>query len=248
MRGIFVLLAGSASSPALCLGGKQGTLMLRPPTNRLCNIAIHILHPEKILSTVIIFYCDSSTMWHFSTVTFRLCDNFLWWHFDNVTFFYFDIPTQSGRIVPPPWKVDSLSHCDILTNCNFVQSIAVTFCPLWILTFPVDTLSKLQLILTNDYLVNYPFNFFASTYRFRRPRSDRGCAEGCFFDYFSDPTIHLEATATFSNFPRDDFDHCDILSTLCETSPKASRWSLVTCDKTSAFCFRAKVDVLSQSR
>ncbi len=35
---------------------------------------------------------------------------------------------------------------------------------------------------------------------------------GVFFDYFSNPTAHLEATVTFSKFPDDDFDHCDILS------------------------------------
>ncbi len=45
-----------------------------------------------------------------------------------------------------------------------------------------------------------------------------------------------------------DFDHCDILSTPCETSQKASRWSPVTCDRTSTFRLRAKVDVLSQAR
>jgi hypothetical protein len=69
-----------------------------------------------------------------------------------------------------------------------------------------------------------------------------------FFYYFSDLTACLEATATFSSFPHGDFDHCDILSTPRETSRKASRWSPVTCDKTSTFRFRAKVDVLSQCR
>ncbi len=69
---------------------------------------------------------------------------------------------------------------------------------------------------------------------------------GCFFDYFSDPTTHLEATATC--FPRGDFDPCDILSTSREKSRKASRWSPVTCDKTFTFRFGAKVDILSQSR
>ncbi len=46
----------------------------------------------------------------------------------------------------------------------------------------------------------------------------------CLFDYFSDLTARLEATATFSSFLPGDFDHCDILSTPRETSRKASRW------------------------
>ncbi len=83
--------------------------------------------------SVTIFYCDTSTMWHFYTVTFWVCDNFLLWHFDHVTFFYCDIPSQSRRFVHPPQKVAVLS--------------------LLILILPVDTLSKLQLILTNDNLV-----------------------------------------------------------------------------------------------
>ncbi len=69
-----------------------------------------------------------------------------------------------------------------------------------------------------------------------------------FFNYFSNLTARLEAIATFSNFLRDDFNHCDILSNPRETSPKASRLSLVTYDKTSTFRFRAKVDILSQPR
>jgi hypothetical protein len=43
-----------------------------------------------------------------------------------------------------------LSHCDIPTHCNFGQPMAVTFCPLRISISPVDTLSKLLLILTDD--------------------------------------------------------------------------------------------------
>ena len=163
----------------------MGTLTLRPPTNRPRDIPTHTICPPNILSTVTIFYCDTSTMWHFSTVTFRLCDNFLlrhfdhvtfcycdiptlWqfstvtlrpcdifllWHSDSVTIFYCDIPSQSGRIVRPPQKVDVLSHCDILTHCNFGQPMAVTFCPLRISISPVDTLSKLPPILTDDDLV-----------------------------------------------------------------------------------------------
>jgi hypothetical protein len=159
--------------------------MLRPPTNRPRDIRTHTIRPPNILSTVTIFYCDTSTLWHFSTVTFRLCDNFLLWHFDHVTFcycdiptlwqfstvtlrpcdifllwhsdsvtiFYCDIPSQSGRIVPPPQKVDVLSHCDIPTHCNFGQPMAVTFCSLQTSISPVDTLSKLQPILTDDDLV-----------------------------------------------------------------------------------------------
>jgi hypothetical protein len=68
------------------------------------------------------------------------------------------------------------------------------------------------------------------------------------FYYFFNPTTQLEVTATFNNFVHDDFDHCDILSNPRKTSQNASRFSLVTCDKTSTFHFRAKVDVLSQSR
>jgi hypothetical protein len=33
--------------------------------------------------------------------------------------------------------VDNLSHCDISTHCNFGQTMAVTFCPLRIVIFPV---------------------------------------------------------------------------------------------------------------
>jgi hypothetical protein len=98
-------------------------------------------------------YCYILTLWQFSTVTLRPCDIFLLWHSDSVTIFYCNIPSQSGRIVRPPQKVDVLSHCDILTHCNFGQPMAVTFCPLWISIFPVDTLSKLQPILTDDDLV-----------------------------------------------------------------------------------------------
>ncbi len=130
-----------------------GALTLRPPTKRPRNIPTHTICPPNILSTVIIFYCDTLTMWQFSSVTFWLCDNFLLWHFDHVTFFYCDIPSQSGRIVRLPQKVDILSHCDNTTHCNFSQPMAMTFCPLRILIFPIDTLPKLQLILTNDDLV-----------------------------------------------------------------------------------------------
>jgi hypothetical protein len=71
----------------------SGTLTLRPPTNRPRDISTHTIRPPNILSTVTIFYCDTSTMWHFSTLTFRLCDNFLLRHFDHVIICYCDIPT-----------------------------------------------------------------------------------------------------------------------------------------------------------
>ncbi len=129
------------------------TVTLQP-----CNIFL-LWHSDSVT----IFYCDTSTMWHYSTVTFGLwqfhtvtlwpCDIFLLRHSDSVTIFYCDISTQSGWIVHPPQKVNGLSHCDISTYCNFGQPMAVTFCPLRILIFPVDSLSKLQLILTNDNLV-----------------------------------------------------------------------------------------------
>ncbi len=60
-------------------------------------------------NSVTIFYCDTSTMWHFSTY----CD------IPTLKIFYCDIPSQSARIVHPPQKVDGLSHCDIPTLCNF---------------------------------------------------------------------------------------------------------------------------------
>jgi hypothetical protein len=43
-----------------------------------------------------------------------------------------------------------------------------------------------------------------------------------FFYYFSDPTARLEATATFSNFLLDDFDHCDSLSTSMKQAGRLS--------------------------
>jgi hypothetical protein len=117
----------------------------------------HFVHCDNFLlwhfGYVTFFYCDIPTLWQFSTVTLWPCDIFLLWHSDSVTIFYCDIPSQSERIVRPPQKVDGLSHCDIPTHCNFGQPMAGTFCPLWIFIFPVNTLSKLQLILTNDDLV-----------------------------------------------------------------------------------------------
>ncbi len=103
-----------------------GTLTLRPPTNRPRDIPTHTICPPNILSTVTIFYCDTSTMWHFSTVTFRLCDNFLLRHFDHVTFCYCDIPTlwQFSTVTLRPcdifllWHSDSVTifYCDILSQ------------------------------------------------------------------------------------------------------------------------------------
>ena len=117
----------------------------------------HFVHCDNFLlrhfDHVTFCYCDIPTLWQFSTVTLRPCDILLLWHSDSVTIFYCDIPSQSGRIVRPPQKVDVLSHCDILTHCNFGQPMAVTFCPLRISISPVDTLSKLPPILTDGNLV-----------------------------------------------------------------------------------------------
>jgi hypothetical protein len=43
----------------------NGTLTLRPPTNRPRDIPTHNIRPPNILSTVTIFYCDTSTLRHF---------------------------------------------------------------------------------------------------------------------------------------------------------------------------------------
>jgi hypothetical protein len=105
----------------------QGALMLRPPPNRPRDIPTHTIHLiclQNILSTVTIFYSDTSTMWHFSTVTFWLCDNFLLWHFDPKWMDYLSTP-----------KMAVLSQCDILTHCNFGQPMAVTFFPFRIFIF-----------------------------------------------------------------------------------------------------------------
>jgi hypothetical protein len=198
-------------------------------------------------------------MWHFSTVTFRLCDNFLLWHFDHVRFFHCDIPTlwqfstETLRL-----KVDGLSiHPKKWTVCH-----TVTFWPTVILAnpwlwhfvhfgfwfLPSITCRSCSWFWQMMILWHYPFNFLPAHTDLRGLDLAGGMQRGCFFNYFSDPTACLEATATLSNFLHGDFDHCDILSTLRETSRKASRWSPVTCDKTTTFCFRAKVDVLSQPR
>jgi hypothetical protein len=132
----------------------DGALTLRPPTNRPRDILTHTIRPPNILSTVTIFYwntwpcdifllwhsdfvtifyCNPSTMWHFSTVTFQLCDNFLLWHFDHVTFFYCDIPTLwQFSTVTFCLKVDRLSvHPKKWTFCH-----TVTFQPTVILANP----------------------------------------------------------------------------------------------------------------
>jgi hypothetical protein len=41
---------------------KEGAVTLLPPTNRKRDIPTHTIHPQNILSTVTIFYCDTSTM------------------------------------------------------------------------------------------------------------------------------------------------------------------------------------------
>ncbi len=105
------------------------------------------VHP--IFCPLTIFYCDTSTMWHFSTVIFRLCDiptlwrfstatlrpcdNFLLWHFDHVTFFYCDIPTLwQFSTVTFHLKVDGLSvHTKKWMVCH-----TVTFQPTVILANP----------------------------------------------------------------------------------------------------------------
>jgi hypothetical protein len=172
-------------------------------------------------------------MWHFSSVTFQL------WKFSTVTFC---LKVDGLSIHPKKWTVChtvTFWPYVILANpwlCHFVH-----FGFWFFLSIPCRSCSWFWQM---TFLWHYPFNFFASTHRFRRPRSDRWC----FTDYFSNPTARLEATVTLSSFPHGGFNHCDILSTPHETSRKASRWTPVTCDKTSTFHFRAKVDVLSQSR
>jgi hypothetical protein len=170
-------------------------------------------------------------MWHFSTVTLRLCDNFLLWHFDHVTFFYCDIPTLwQFSTVTFCLKVDGLSlHPKKWTVCH-----TVTFRPTAILANPwlwhfvhfgfwfFLSIPCPSWFWQMEISWHCPFNFFASTHQFRRPRSDR-YAKGVSFQLFFDPTAHLEATATLSSFPCGDFDHCDILSIPRETSRKASR-------------------------
>ncbi len=198
----------------------NGALMLRPPRNQPHDIPTHTIRPPNILSTVTIFYCNTSTMWHFSTVTFWLCDNFLLRHFDHVTFFYCDIPSQSGQIFRPPQKVDHLSHCDIPTHCHFGQPMAVTFCRF----LPTILCPRCRRFWQMMISWHYPFNFWTSTHRFGSPRSGRGYAKGVFFRSFFRSDTRLEVTVTFSSFPRGDFDHCDILSIPHETSQKASRW------------------------
>ncbi len=150
------------STHSLGYVGSGGALTLHPPTNRPRDIPTHTICPPNIFcplwqfstatlrpsdifllwqsDSVTIFYCD---MWHFSTVTFRL------WQFSTVTF-HLKVDRFGIR---PPQKVNILSHCDIPTHFNFGQLMAVTFCPLWMSISPVNTLSKLLPILTDDDLV-----------------------------------------------------------------------------------------------
>ncbi len=139
--------------PTYCPLWQFSTATLRP-----CDIFL-LWHSDsdnfllRHFNHVTFFYGDIPTLWQFSTVTLWPCDIYLHWHSDSVTIFYCHILSQSGRIVHPPQKVDILSHCDIQTHCNFGQPMAVTFCPLRISISPIDTLSKLPPILTDDDLV-----------------------------------------------------------------------------------------------
>ncbi len=210
----------------------------------------HFVHCDNFLlrhfDHVTFFYCDIPTLWQFSTVTLGLCDIFLLWHSDSVTIFYCDIPSQSGQIVRPPQKVDvchtvTFRPTVILANpwlWHFVH-FGFPFLP----SIPCQSCRRIWQMMISWHC---PINFWT-------PHTDSGgwdlaliTERGCFFDYFSDPTARLEATATFSSLPRGDSDHCDILST--PPWKKLPGGSPVTCDKTSTFRFRAKVDVLSQSR
>jgi hypothetical protein len=174
-------------------------------------------------------------MWHFSTVTFRLCDNFLLWHFDHVTFFYCDIPTLwQFSTVTFCLKVGRLSvHPKKWTFCH-----TVTFRPTVILAtpwlwhfvhfrcwfLPSIPCQSCRRFWQMTISWHYPFNFWTPHTGSGGQDLAEGMQSRCFFDYFSDPTARLEATATFRSLPRGDFDHCDILSTPRERSRKASRW------------------------
>jgi hypothetical protein len=48
---------------------KNGALTLRPPTNWPRNTLSHTKHPQNFLSTMTIYYCDTSNLWQCSTVT-----------------------------------------------------------------------------------------------------------------------------------------------------------------------------------
>jgi hypothetical protein len=102
-------------------------------------------------------------------------------------------------------------------------------------------------------LWHYPLNFFASTYRFRRPRSDRGCL----FNYFFNPTAHLEATVTFSNFPvmiLTIVTFCPPLVKQAQRLPVGPRWPVTKCHisfqskswRPVTIQVKKKVDVLLQ--
>jgi hypothetical protein len=139
---------------------------LHPPTNRPRDIPTNNIRSQNILSSVTIFYCDTSTMWHFSTVTFRLCDNFLLWHSDSKWTDCSSTP-KSRRIVTLTFRPTV-----ILANpwlWHFVH-FGFWFLPL----IPCQSYSWFwQMTLS----WRYPFNFFVSTHQFRRPRSDQ---EGVF--------------------------------------------------------------------
>ncbi len=96
-----------------CLVVKEKTrvLTLRSPTNRPCDTQTHMKHPQHFLSTVTIYYCDTSTLWWFSTVTFWPKVDKLFVHQKNgrfVTVWHFNPP----KFLP--------THgCDILSTSDF---------------------------------------------------------------------------------------------------------------------------------
>jgi hypothetical protein len=59
--------------------GLTGALTIRSPTKRPRDIPTHMIHPLNIPSTVTIYYCDTSTLEHF-TVTDRISDILLLQH------------------------------------------------------------------------------------------------------------------------------------------------------------------------
>ncbi len=151
------------------------THTIRPPTNWPRDIPTHTIRPPNILSTVTIFYCETSTMWHFSTVTFWLCDNFLLWHLDHVTFFYCDILTLwQFSTVTFRLKVEGLSvHPKKWTFCHTVpfRPTVILVNP-WLWHFvhfgfpflPSITCPSCRRFWQMTISWHYPFNFRTSTH------------------------------------------------------------------------------------
>ncbi len=157
-----------------------GALTLRLPTNRPRDLPTHNIRPQNILSTVTIFYCDTLTMWHFSTVTFRLCDIFLLWHsdwqFSTVTF---RLKVEGMFVHPKKWTAChtvTLWPTVILANPWLWHFVHFRF---WF--FPLIPCQSYSWFWRMTISWHYPFNFFAFTHRFRRPRPDRGCVMGGVF-------------------------------------------------------------------